>query len=105
MPFKGRKVYFTDATMHEEGSERQRPNMKKFAAETGIAKRAKVLVHPQKKRLVVRFANTPEPFMVKVRPDTKKGEPLVTSTKSSKSVHVASSVNQSSREVPWPDIL
>lgn len=79
--------------------------MKKLVARTDIIELVKVLAHKQKKKLVVRFAYTPDPFMIKVKSDVKKGEPLVISTKSSKSVSVPSSVNQLGREVPSYDPL
>lgn len=64
---------------------------------------AKISVQLQKKKLVVRLTDTPEPFMIKVKLDTKKGKPLVISTKSSNSVNTASLVNQLGQAVPWPD--
>ena len=54
---------------------------------------------------MVWFVDTPEPFTIKVKPDTKKGKPLVISTKSSESINAASLVSQLGRDAPWPDPL
>ena len=73
--------------------------------ETGTAESAKVLNQQQKKKLVVRFADTLEPFTIKVKPNMKKGKPLIIFVKSSKLVNLASAVNQSDQKIPWSDLL
>lgn len=62
--------------------------MKKAAAGTDLVEPVKVSVHQKKKKLVVRFIDTPEPFTIKVKSDVKKGKPLIISAKSSKSDNV-----------------
>ena len=91
--------------MYEERSKQQKPNAKKSSVEASMAESAKVSDHQQRKKLVVRFADTPEPITIKVKPDMKKGKPLIIPAKSSKSVNVASLINQSDQEVPWFDML
>ena len=91
--------------MYEERSKQQKPNAKKSSVEASMAESAKVSDHQQRKKLVVRFADTPEPITIKVKPDMKKGKPLIIPAKSSKSVNVASLINQSDQEVPWSDML
>ena len=89
-PFKGKEVYFTNVAMYQKRSEPQRADKKKSLVEVGMAKPAKISVQRQKKKLVVRFADTPEPFVINVKPNTKKGKLLVISTKSFKSINAAS---------------
>ena len=54
----------------------------------------------KKKKLVVWFADAPEPLVIKVKLDTKNGKPLVITIKSSKSVNAASSIDHSFQAVP-----
>ena len=82
-PFNGKEVYFTDAAMYEEMIKQQKSSVKKHAVETSTSELDKVSNHQQKKKLVVRFADTPEPFTIKVKLDMKKGKPLIISAKSS----------------------
>lgn len=88
-PFKGNGVHFTDAAMYEE----KMRNVKKPIVETSIEESSKAIGQRQKEKLVVRFADKPEPFKVKVKPDREKNKPLVISTKSSKSVNATSPVD------------
>ena len=100
-PFKGKKVYFTDATTYEE----RKPSVKKPIVETSTTESSKAMGQQQKKKLVVRFANTLEPLKIKVKPDMKKSKHLIISAKSSKLVNVASPVNRLDQEIPWSDLL
>lgn len=98
--FKGKEVYFTDAAVYEK----RKPSMKKLVVKTSTVKLAKILSQQQKKKLVVRFADTPEPFTIKVKHDMKKSKPLVISAKTSKTVNVASPTNQLDQEIHWSDM-
>ena len=61
-PFKGKEVYFTDTAIYEE----REPNVKKPIVGTSTAESAKVMSQQQKKKLVVRFADTTKPFTIKM---------------------------------------
>ena len=57
--------------------------MRKPVVKASIAESPKALIHQQKKKLVDQFADTPESFTINVKPDMKKGKPLIISVKSS----------------------
>ena len=81
--------------MYEEMIKQQKLSVKKPPVEASTAESTKVLNHQQKKKLVVRFADTPEPFMIKVKPDRKKSKPLIIFAKYSKLINVASAIDRS----------
>ena len=97
---KEKKVYFTDAAMYEE----KRPSVKKHVVETNTAESSRTISQQQKEKPVVRFADKPEPFKVKVKPDREKSKPLVILTKSSKSINTASPVGRLYQGNRWSDL-
>ena len=84
--------------------EERRPSVKKPTVETSTAKSSKAICQWQKEKPVVQFADKYEPFKVKVKPDREKTKPLIISTKSSKSVNVASPVDWLHQGVRWSDL-
>ena len=78
--------------------------MKKPTMETNTAESSKAIGQWQKEKLVVRFAGKPKPFKVKVRPDREKNNPWIISTKSFKSVNVASPMDWRHQGVRWFDL-
>ena len=85
--------------------EERKPGLQKAVLETDTAESTKAMGQQQKKKLVVWFVDTPEPFTIKVKSDMKKTKHLIISAKSSKSVNVASSVNRLDQEIHWSYLL
>ncbi|XXG41783.1 hypothetical protein AAC387_Pa01g2181 [Persea americana] len=99
-PFKGKEVYFPDAAMYEK----RRSGVKKPTMETNTAESFKAISQWQKEKLAVRLTDKPKPFKVKVKPVMEKNKPLIISTKSSKSVNVASPEDCLHQGVRWSDL-